>query len=289
MSGARYKRTTLYCAGLTALLVGLGVSRAALLEVSGWWALAALIALFCTLRAPRSIRLLLFVCLGLSLGVWRGGEFWKQLWPYRTYTGEKVTLVVRAESSAVYSKGYQLQFDASHVSFAEPQVGAVPGMMVISGYGERSVLRGDTVRVTGKLYARRGGKQAGISYGQLVVEQRTASVVEKTRRNFLAGLTTALPEPLNVFAAGLLVGQRSELPAHVTSTLQIVGLSHVIAVSGYNLTIMVEVARKRFGRRSKYRATIFSIILILPGRADTLSEIIESTNTSGLAIDLEPR
>ena len=39
----------------------------------------------------------------------------------------------------------------------------------------------------------------------------------------------------------------------------------------------------------KNKSSTVSIILILPGRADTLSEIIESTNTSGLAIDLEPR
>jgi competence protein ComEC len=78
----------------------------------------------------------------------------------------------------------------------------------------------------------------------------------------LAGLATSLPEPHDQFAAGLLVGQKSELAGDVAEKLRIVGLSHIIAVSGYNLTIMADVARKRLGKRSRFQSTFFSIVFV---------------------------
>jgi competence protein ComEC len=61
---------------------------------------------------------------------------------------------------------------------------------------------------------------------------------------------------------GLLVGQRSTLPEHVSETLMMVGLTHIIAVSGYNLTIIVEVVRRLCGKRSKFQTAAACLALI---------------------------
>lgn len=258
-----YKKTTLFCVGLLAVLVGVALARVWGQGISGWWSMVLLPFVLVALGKRRAAAVISISLLGISFGLWRGGEFLPKIAPYKELAGEKVTVQVKAESSAIYGTASQLEFDASHVKFLAPYEREVPGMMVISGYGENSVLRGDVITVSGKLYTRRGGKQAGISYGQLNVESRSSSKLEELRRNFLAGLNTALPEPHSQFAAGLLIGQRNTLPDGVTQILQTVGLSHIIAVSGYNLTIMAEVVRRRMGKKSKYRSTLMSIGLIL--------------------------
>ncbi len=259
----RYRRTTLFCIALVGVLLGVAAARVAHFGISGWLVGFAAGAALIGWREGRAVAAVSLMLAGVSLGFWRGGHFMRQVEPYRQLKGEKVTIEVIADSSGVYGDAKQLQFDASHVRLLAPYEVRLPGMMVVSGFGENSVLRGDVVRATGKLYAKRGSKQAGVSFAQLEVVSRSASSLEKVRRNFLAGLNTALPEPLNQFAAGLLIGQRSELPDNVVTTLQIVGLSHVIAVSGYNLTIMAEVARKKMGKKSKFRSLLISTALIL--------------------------
>jgi competence protein ComEC len=59
----------------------------------------------------------------------------------------------------------------------------------------------------------------------------------------------------------LLIGERSTIPADVSDLLK-VGLVHIVAVSGYNLTILLQASRKLLGKRSLYQATALSLALI---------------------------
>lgn len=72
----------------------------------------------------------------------------------------------------------------------------------------------------------------------------------------------SLPEPLASIALGLLVGQRNTLPANLTQALLMVGLTHIIAVSGYNLTILLQAARKLLGDHSKVLSTAAALVLV---------------------------
>ena len=263
LSTPRYRRSTLLCGFFIALICGIALAKVFHSSVTGLWLVLPALLIGFSFKMRRSTRLLAVLLFGLLVGWWRGGVYLQKLAPYSELDGKKVMLTVTADSSGVYGQNSQLEFDGSHVHVVSPYMVDVPGRVLISGFGSNSILRGDTVSVSGKLYLRRGSKQAGISYGQLEVTKRSGSYLEKVRRDFLAGLATALPEPHDQFAAGLLIGQRSELSATVTDTLRIVGLSHVIAVSGYNLTILAEVARKRFGKKSAYRSTIIGLVLVV--------------------------
>ena len=256
-----HKRTTKLSVICASLLLGIAFSR----FVQPIAAALPMLAIVVTLAfSRRSIVVLLcsLACSSFFVGWWRGSQFMTNVTMYKSLDGQKVTVLVAADSGASYGQNSQLEFDGAHVHVLSPINIKIAGRMVISGYGENSILRGDTIIAEGKLYQRRGGKQAGISYAKLNVVTRSSSVVEKLRRGFLAGLATALPEPHDQFAAGLLIGQKSDLSDEVTETLRIVGLSHIIAVSGYNLTIMADVARRKMGKKSKFRSTFFSIVLI---------------------------
>lgn len=47
------------------------------------------------------------------------------------------------------------------------------------------------------------------------------------------------PEPNSSFLAGLLIGARRSIPESVMSDFNITGLTHIIAISGYNITIII--------------------------------------------------
>jgi competence protein ComEC len=62
---------------------------------------------------------------------------------------------------------------------------------------------------------------------------------------------------------GFLVGQKRALPADLAEALVIAGLTHVVVASGYNLTILVRLARRLFMRVSKYTAALAASLMIV--------------------------
>lgn len=92
--------------------------------------------------------------------------------------------------------------------------------------------------------------------------QRGTTAADTVRREFSAGMQSALPEPLASFGLGLLTGQRSTLPQHTTNGLSAVGLTHIVALSGYSLTIIVLFVQRIMSRRSKYQTLLFALLLM---------------------------
>ena len=68
---------------------------------------------------------------------------------------------------------------------------------------------------------------------------RIAAAIFKVGDSFQTTLNKLLPEPMSTLMIGLIVGLKQDLPDSVTSAFQRTGLSHVTAVSGYNVTIII--------------------------------------------------
>lgn len=60
-----------------------------------------------------------------------------------------------------------------------------------------------------------------------------------TQTKFLSQINKLLPEPHASFEAGLLVGARKGIPEDLMVKFNITGLTHIIAISGYNITIII--------------------------------------------------
>ena len=59
-------------------------------------------------------------------------------------------------------------------------------------------------------------------------------------RGFLTGrLDAFLPSPSSGFAAGILFGVRSGIPREVTDDFKRAGLTHILALSGFNIVILI--------------------------------------------------
>lgn len=64
------------------------------------------------------------------------------------------------------------------------------------------------------------------------------------KRRFSDALSRHLPEPEGSFLAGLLLGERQSFPEALRRDLQITGTAHVVALSGYNITILADALLK---------------------------------------------
>jgi len=76
------------------------------------------------------------------------------------------------------------------------------------------------------------------------------------------------PEPESSLLSGILYGARSGLPATLLADFNRVGITHIIAVSGYNISIIAAVLLATFirlgvGRRRAFWAVIFCIIIFV--------------------------
>jgi competence protein ComEC len=227
-----------------------------------WAVLSLSVGALPLLYKKNVITLVLVIAVGVGWGAWRGAAFLPKVAQYQVLQGKTVVLEGRAATDGVYGKNAQLTFDVRDLQVVSPRPGPIVGQIEAAGFGEKAVYRGDKVQVTGKLFLARGSRQGRVRFAKLRVVQRSSSVIEKLRLRFGAGMLSSLPEPHASFGLGLLVGQRSTLPKITADQLAAVGLTHIIAVSGYNLTIIIRAVRRLLGKRSKYQTVLWAFALM---------------------------
>jgi len=81
--------------------------------------------------------------------------------------------------------------------------------------------------------------------------------------SFSKQLATVFSEPYNGFMSGLLLGNRSEISPELMQDFNTVGLTHVIAISGYNITLVISIVCGLFSFLSRKKRVIFSIIFVV--------------------------
>jgi competence protein ComEC len=75
----------------------------------------------------------------------------------------------------------------------------------------------------------------------ITLPMRTLRALINLRSWCEATINRLLPEPQASLLAGLLVGSRRGLPEHVTDDFRASGITHIVAISGYNITIILAV------------------------------------------------
>lgn len=256
----RYRRTTLVAVFCASILGGIGLAR--FMSFDATLLLFSLALVVGTVRYRRLAALLAVVLLGLCLGGWRGTIYMDRLAQYQPVFNQKIVLVGRAVDDAGYGKQSQLSFDLTDAR-VDGQGPPLVGRIGVSGFGTNTIYRGDIVQVEGKLRsADKGARQGYMSFATLTLISSEPTPIDTFRRKFAAGMQSAIPEPAASFAMGILIGQRATLPEQVYDDLVVVGLVHIIAVSGYNLTIILRACMKLLGDRSKYQTLIVALALI---------------------------
>ncbi len=231
--------------------------------------------------------LLAILLIGLNLGLWRGQITRAQLDAYKPLYEQKVILVGEVIDDSSYAYKSQTEFHIGDVQLVTAEGGKeLPGRVRVRGYGAPSVRRGDMVEVYGKLREGYGNRQGSISFAKITVHGRSANIIEDIRSKYFAGVYTALPEPNASLGLGFLVGLRTLLPEDLLDKLSATGLTHIVAVSGYNLTILVRFTRRIFAKKSVYLAMVSSVSLIVAFLAVTgfTPSIVRAAIVSGLSL-----
>ncbi|MFH0851151.1 MAG: ComEC/Rec2 family competence protein [Candidatus Peregrinibacteria bacterium] len=63
----------------------------------------------------------------------------------------------------------------------------------------------------------------------------------RLKQRFESRLNRLFPEPHASLAAGLLTGSRRGIPAHLSGSFMRSGLTHIVAISGFNITIVIAI------------------------------------------------
>ncbi len=279
----KFRWTTLWLFFYIGILLGFGLARIGPgLDSTELIVLAFIVTIFLKRRSLLSIALV--TILGIGLGCWRGNIYMQYLSSFEPLYYEKVTINVSAREDAIYDKYKQIAFAAGNVTLESGEV--LKGKIQVSGFGANAVYQDDVVEVSGRLYPGYGSYQGRMSFAMLKVKSRNPSLIPEVRRKFIAGAQTALPEPLAPFVMGLLVGQRATLPQEIKDDLRAVGLTHIIAVSGYNLTIILQATTKLLGKKSKrislsLTLSLIGLFLLLAGAS---ASIVRAAMVSLLSI-----
>ncbi len=87
-------------------------------------------------------------------------------------------------------------------------------------------------------------------------------VIEGIRRTADAALARALPEPLAGLAAGILLGLRERVDRDLAAAFTTAGVSHVVAISGWNIAIVAAMVAALLGRRSRRTRAIATVAAV---------------------------
>ena len=253
------QRTLLLIIGSFAGLAGLWLGQFAT-GFTGWpWLIVVGMLLVACVSKRKVMVIGAVIAAGLLFGLWRAGNMVLELRGYNSLLGQKLYVSGYVVEDATYNAKKQQDFRLQDVVVAGRRL---PGQLRVTIFGGRRPHRGDYLVVDGKLYEGFGNYQAAIYYAHLDSFHEGHGRIEALRRWFAARVYSVLPDPEASLGLGFLVGIKSQLPDSLNDQLRLVGLTHIVVASGYNLTILVRLARRLFEKRSKYQTALASVLLI---------------------------
>ncbi len=138
------------------------------------------------------------------------------------------------------------------------------------------VVPGDRVSVNGSIrdrpdsaygaYLLRIGAVGTITSRTLMVEPAVldpARRLEGLRREAAEALAEALPEPEAGLAAGILIGLRDRVDRDLAAAFTAAGVSHVVAISGWNIAIVAAAVAALTGRLGRRRRSVVTLVAII--------------------------
>lgn len=163
----------------------------------------------------------------------------------------------------------------------DKEVIEVSGMVLATVDRYPEYFYGDRLRITGtikepvefdefsyKRYLQRYGIHSVMYYPRIKIVEKEAV---KDWKFYVFGFKAAIedrfnqlmPEPQASFAAGLLLGSRKGIPAELMQDFNTSGLTHIIAISGYNITLIIVFVSGMLRFLAKRWQTIIASIVII--------------------------
>jgi len=87
--------------------------------------------------------------------------------------------------------------------------------------------------------------------------------LENLKKTFISRMESVLPEPHSSLAGGILLGEKQSLGNIWQEKFRIAGLTHIVVLSGYNISIVVAVILYLLGFLSILWSSVFSVLGIV--------------------------
>lgn len=226
------------------------------------WIVVGVIIAAMALWQRSAYLLVAIVIAGTFVGLWRGSLLRAELTAYQHIFGHVARVSATVTDDPDVGKRGETLVRLSHVSIAGHDVA---GKLWVSIQHSGDIKRGDIVVVSGMVNSG-FGSFAGSMYQARMMQIRRpqpGDVARQVRDWFADHVRLGIHEPQASLGLGYLLGQRRALPPELTQALVVTGLTHVVVASGYNLTILVRLARRLFVRVSKYLATLAASTMVV--------------------------
>ncbi len=285
---------------ITALVAGFAIgivlSANFAIAVTYWWALPFLLACAGLLATKSKLGYVLFIILGLVIGIARFNIYaiHHPAQPLKDYYGHKVSITGTVVGEPARDDNHDYVFYITGLQVDGAKVDSTVKVKALSSTAKE----GNVVTASGKLYPiDNSNAEATMSYAKVTINNPTQPVLVLVKQAFLGGLRASMDAPASEFMAGILLGSRSTMPRNLQDLLAAVGLSHVIAISGYNLTILTGFLQRHFGRNWRWGGLVFSLwaivgFVLLTGagpsivRAGIMSSLFLLLNYYGRKLDI---
>lgn len=227
------------------------------------WIAVAIVALIVAIIKPRTALVVVAFIAGITLAFFRvsselyGEDYIRQFYDQTVIVTGTIDGDPEHDLSGTKIKLKDLKFGDIKVPVA--------GSIYISAKYNKNIVRGDIITIKGKM-SNGFGTYAGYFYKPTITEIKhpeLGDLVLKIRNWFAGRIEKLIPTPESNLGLSYLLGMKSGLPDDLSENLRLVGLVHIVVASGAHLSILVEIARKIFGKLSRFSGLLGSILFIL--------------------------
>ena len=246
------------CVGIIAgVIIGL-VFRVNFFASVGWVGFVVLVLILIYLW-PRAVFVGVAFVVGMILAWCRvSSELYGQDY-IRQFYGQEVVVSGVVEGDPEEDEG-EMKVKLGGLRFGEERIEVRGNIYMTIRTSE--IARGDEVTVSGRL-SEGFGTYAGYMYKPMVKQVRRpepGDLILIVRNWFAERIRRLIPEEEVALGLSYLLGMKTGLPDELNENLRTVGLVHIVVASGAHLSILVEVARKIFGRLSRMSGLVFSVL-----------------------------
>ncbi len=242
------------------MLLGLVLAKVVTFPIHWIFLVAAILTAVSAIRSRRWYACVLIAIVGIVIGLARGTGYAVSLSQLSHHVGSNVVLVARISQDPLQKEGTtQWQTQLNHIQILDKMYSGEVYATIVS---DEKLQRGDIVTIQSKATEGFGSFQLAMYRAELLDHVRNKDVFITSRDIFAEGTRRVMPEPEASLGLGFVVGQKSALPTDLQDQLKVVGLTHIVVASGYNLTILVRFARRVLARRSRYLAFMGSSALV---------------------------
>lgn len=238
-SGSTLGKSRFVIATLASFVIGIFLGD--IIHIDLWWLVGIIIGLIIALIILwREIywRLTLLILIGLTIGL-----AYFNFWDVRQKAielpyGKEMTIEGRIIGHPDLS-GSQANYV---LKYEETKIRLTTGRYPEYHYGDILKFKG-TIKepypyffhqgILGQVYNLEKVEKVGY-YGNITIK-----IIYSIRDKFEESLNRSLTEPYASFATGLVLGSKRNIPDSLMSDFNRTGTTHIVAVSGYNLTIVI--------------------------------------------------